>query len=239
MRASANLPAPFKWRLVTTVPWSCLWRNQSISTVGEKKANVKRRFRYASTPLVLFTLLLYAVIVQDMAPLRPRSAGVTAAATFALLGCSSAFFLWGYVFLMLLNAPADEKGQHFYQMHPVAFLLIALVPSGVIALGVRTGIGLFQLRPWARIAAMIWASLTLVLCLCLIALRPFETFFIPDHFVGPTESFNQLMAIALVILLLPASVWWLFLFRMQNVKMQFRGRGAGDRGQESPVTSKA
>src|SRR5208337_2439899 len=77
---------------------------------------------------------------------RPRSAGVTAAATLALLGCGGAFFLWGYFFLAVLNAPPDEFGRHFYSVHPAAFLVIALVPSGLIALGIRTGIGLFQFR---------------------------------------------------------------------------------------------
>jgi hypothetical protein len=156
-----------------------------------------------------------------MATSHPRSAGVTAAATLVLLGCTSAFFFWGYFLLVLLNAPPDDHGNHIYQTHTVAFLLIALVPSSVIALGIRTGIGLFQLRPWARTSAMIWAIITLVFCLSLIALRPFETFFISDRFVAPLESLKQLIAIALVILLLPVSVWWLFLFRMKSVKAQF------------------
>ena len=43
-----------------------------------------------------------------------------------------------------------QSGHHFYQLYPNAFVLIALVPSCVIAIGIRIGIGLFQLRPWAR-----------------------------------------------------------------------------------------
>jgi hypothetical protein len=159
-----------------------------------------------------------------MANPSARSAGVTAAATLAILGCGSAFLLWVYYFLLILNAPPDDRGKHIYQMHPGVFLFIALVPSAVIAIGIRTGIGLFQLRPWARISAMAWASITLVFCLTLIALRPFETFFFPDHFVGEVQSSKQLIAIALVILLLPISVWWLFLFRMKSVKLQFVAR---------------
>jgi hypothetical protein len=153
---------------------------------------------------------------------RLRSAGVTAAATLALLGCSTAFFFWGSFFLGLLNIPADDHGRHIYQTHLGLFLAVAFLPSALIALGIRTGIGLFQLRPWARIAALVWASFALLFCLMLIAIRPFETFFIPYRFVGPLQSLKQLIAIALVILLLPVSVWWLFLFRMQSVKAQFR-----------------
>ncbi|MGB7436491.1 MAG: hypothetical protein WBR26_02995 [Candidatus Acidiferrum sp.] len=160
-----------------------------------------------------------------MASPRPRSAAVTAAATLALLGCSTAFFFWGYFFLRLLNIPPDELGRHLYQTNPVAVLMVGLVPSALIAIGLRTGIGLLHLRPWARVAALVWAAITLVLCLTLIALRPFETFFIPDRFVGPSESLKQLIAIAFIILLLPVSVWWLFLFRMNSVKAQFAGAG--------------
>jgi hypothetical protein len=156
-----------------------------------------------------------------MANPHPRSAAVTAAGTFAILVCASAFFFWGYVLLTLLNSPADELGKHVYQTHPVFVLAVALVPSALIALGIRMGIGLFQLRAWARIAALIWAAIAFFLCVSIIALRPFETFFISERFVGPGESLKQLIVIAFVVLLLPASVWWLFLFRMKSVKEQF------------------
>jgi hypothetical protein len=166
-------------------------------------------------------------MVREMAKLQPRSAGVTAAATFAILLCASAFFFWGHIMLTLLNAPADDHGSHIYQTHPILVLFLALVPSSLFALGIRTGIGLFQLRAWARVAAMIWASVGLLLSLGIIAFRPFETFFIPDRFVAPGESLTQLIAIAFVILLLPLSVWWLFLFRMKSVKAQFASSDSG------------
>ena len=153
---------------------------------------------------------------------RPaRSAGVTAAATLALLGCVSAFFVWGNVLLRLVNAPADEQGKHVYQTHTAAFIVIAVVPSILIPLGIQTGIGLFKLRSWARSAALVWASIALFFCLVMIAFRPFETFFIPDHFVSDMESLEQLAAISFIFLLFPVSLWWLFFFRSKSVKMQF------------------
>jgi len=152
---------------------------------------------------------------------HPRSAAVTAAATLTLLNCACVFFFWGYFLLSLLNAPADAHGRHVYQLYPGPFLLISLVPPAVVAMGIRTGIGLFRLRPWARLAALLWAGLTLAFCLWLIAWRPFETFVISDRFVAPAESMRQLVSVALLILLLPTSVWWLFLFRMESVKLQF------------------
>jgi multisubunit Na+/H+ antiporter MnhB subunit len=168
-----------------------------------------------------------------------RSAGVTAAATLAILGSVSAFFFWGNFFLTLLNAPPDARGNHLYETHPVAFLVIATVPSVLIALGIWTGIGLFQLRRWARRAALTWASIALLFCLLMIAFRPFETFFIPDHFVSELESLKQLIAVAIVLMLLPVSVWWLFFFRTESVKLQFLAAESGGPLQEQSVADKS
>lgn len=150
-----------------------------------------------------------------------RSAGVTCAAALAILGSASAFYLWGSLFLGLLNSPPNSHGKHLYELYPFTFFLMFSVPLFLIASGIRTGIGLFQLRPWARRAALLWASVALCFCLYTIAFRPFETFFFPDHFVSDLESFKQLLAISLVIALFPVSLWWIFLFRMPSVKRQF------------------
>jgi hypothetical protein len=174
-----------------------------------------------------------------MARSNPRSAGVTAAATLAILGSVTAFFLWGNLFLTLLNAPPDPQGKYLYQTHTVAFLLIATVPSVLIALGMWTGIGLFQLRPWARLAALTWASIALVFCLLMIAFRPFETFYIPDHFVSELESLKQLMAIGILLMLFPVSVWWLFFFRAESVKLQFLAADSDGPRQEQSVADKS
>jgi hypothetical protein len=159
-----------------------------------------------------------------MVPARNRSAGVTAAATLAVLGSVIAFLGWGWLFLPLMNLPPDSNGQRAYQVHPITFALIALVPPFLVALGMRTGIGLFQLRPWARKAALWWASIALAFCLSMIALRPFETFAIPERFVTEAESMKQLLAVSAVFMLLPISIWWLFFFRLKSVVEQFEGR---------------
>ena len=152
---------------------------------------------------------------------RLRSAGVTAAATLAILGSASALLAWGYFVLLVLNAPPDIHGKHLYQLFPLAFALVAVVPPALIAIGVRMGIGLLQLRPWARLAALIWASVALFFCLGMIAFRPFETFFFPNRFVTEFQSFRQLVAIAFIIMLMPVSIWWLFYFRAKSVRLQF------------------
>jgi hypothetical protein len=160
-----------------------------------------------------------------MSPTKIRSAGVTAAATLAMMGSAALILLWGSLFLDLLNLPADSAGRRVYHTHLGLFLLIALVPPLLAALGFRTGIGLFQLRPWARRAALLWASIALLFCLAMIALRPYETFAIPEHLVSEAESVKQLLAVSLIFMLLPISIWWLFFFRLARVVCQFESPG--------------
>ena len=150
-----------------------------------------------------------------------RSASVTCAAALAILGSASAFYVWGSLFLGVLNAPPFSHGKRLYELYPFTLLLLFSVPLFLIASGIHTGVGLFQLKPWARRAALLWASVALCFCLYMIAFRPFETFFIPDHFVSEVESFKQLLTISLIVALFPVSVWWIFLFRLPSVKRQF------------------
>lgn len=161
-----------------------------------------------------------------MSPLRSRSAGVTAAATYAILCCATAFVLWGYLILLIVNAPPDDQGQHIYELFPIRFALLVIVPPAIIAVGVRTAIGLLNLKPWARRTSMVWAAVALTLCLSIIAFRPFETFVVPHKFVKQAVLTKQMIAISVVLMLLPVSVWWLFYFRTKNVKLQFLPRDA-------------
>jgi hypothetical protein len=164
---------------------------------------------------------------------RPRSAGVTAAATYALLCCATVFVLWGMVLLRMLNL-RDDQGRSYYELFPISFAMTALLPPAIVAVGVRTAIGVLQLRPWARVLSMVWAAVCLTLCLALITLRPFETFVIPHHFVSELTLTRQMVAISFVFMLLPVSVWWLFYFRRQTVKSQFQETGADKHAVNAP-----
>ena len=169
---------------------------------------------------VLFPFHRACCMVEDMASQLPRSAGVTAAATYAILCCVTMLLVWGFFVLQLLNTQ-DDDGHTFFDYFPVSFMLVAVIPPAIIALGIRTAVGLLQLRPWARRASLIWAATALTLSLGIIAFRPFETFIIPQHFVSNSVLTRQMVAISFVLLLLPASVWWLFYFRTKRVKLQF------------------
>ena len=175
---------------------------------------------------VLFPFRGPCGMVEAMASQPPRSAGVTAAATYAILCCVTSLFVWGFFVLQLLNTQ-DDDGHTFFDYFPLAFVLVAVVPPAIIALGIRTAVGLLQLRLWARRASLIWAATALTLCLGLIAFHPFETFVIPQHFVSQSVLTRQMVAISFVLMLLPVSVWWLFYFRTKSVKRQFLAPASG------------
>jgi hypothetical protein len=181
-------------------------------------ANLIPSYPFHSVPHVFS---LSAVMAETVWTSTRRSAGVTCAAALAILGSSSALFVWGSIFLRVLNAPPASQGKHQYELYPFTWFLMFSVPLFLIASGIRTGIGLFHLKPWARQAALLWAGVALCFCLYLIAFRPFETFFIPDRFVSEMESFKQLLAISLMVAMFPISIWWIFLFRLPSVKRQF------------------
>jgi hypothetical protein len=151
-----------------------------------------------------------------------RSAGVTAAAALAVMESAAILLVWLFFVVALFNVPADAAGKHVFQYLPFTFFVLTFVPPFISAVGIRTGIGLFQRKGWARKAALLWATIALAFCSAIIALRPFETFVFPDRVVTDAEYLRQLLVISVLVLLLPISIWWLFYFRMNSVKAQFR-----------------
>lgn len=180
--------------------------------------NLPLSYPFHSLPLVFF---LSAAMAETVWSSTRRSAGVTCASALAILGSGSALFVWGSLFLGVLNSPPVFNGKHLYELYPFKLFFIFAVPLFLIASGIRTGIGLFQLKPWARRAALLWASVALCFCLYVIAFRPFETFFIPERFVSELESFKQLLVISFIIALFPISLWSIFFFRLPSVRRQF------------------
>jgi hypothetical protein len=150
-----------------------------------------------------------------------RSAGVTAAATLGILGSVSALLVWGWFFLSLLSIPVDRHGKHYTQLHPFAVLVTAMIPPLLIAMGIRISIGLFQLRPWARRGALVWAALALLFSASVIAFYPYETFVIREDLVTPVVSFKQLLAFSFVIFTFPVAGWCLLYFTRRRVIAQF------------------
>jgi hypothetical protein len=150
-----------------------------------------------------------------------RSAGVTAAATLGVLCSLSALLVWGWFFRSMMSLQVDGNGKHLYETHTLVFFAFAVVPPLLVALGVRTSIGLFHLKPWALKGALLWAVLAFVCSSLLIAFQPYETFAIREEFVSPVASEKQLLAISFIIFTFPLGAWWMFYFTRSYVVRQF------------------
>jgi hypothetical protein len=161
-----------------------------------------------------------------------RSAGVTAAATLGILCSVSALLVWGWFFLSMMSIPADGSGRHFYELHTDTFLALAILPPLLVAMGLRISVGLFQLKPWARRGALLWAVLAFVFSSLIIAFKPYETFAIPDDLVSPVASIKQLLAISFVVFTFPLGAWWLLYFTRGRVIAQF----APSASEETPAS---
>jgi hypothetical protein len=122
----------------------------------------------------------------------------------------------------MLAAPADDKGKHIYETQTLMFVVLAVVPPLLVALGIRTSIGLFQLKPWARKGALLWGVLAFVMSSLVIAFQPYETFVIREEFVSPVVSIKQLLSISFVIFTFPLGAWWIFYFTRSRVVKQFQ-----------------
>ncbi len=157
-----------------------------------------------------------------------RSAGITAAAALGILCSISAFLVWGWFFLLMMSLQIGDNGKHLYETHTLIFLTFTIIPPLLIALGLRTSIGLFHLKSWALKGALIWAVLSFVCSSLLIAFQPYETFAIRDEFVSSVSSQKQLLAISFVIFTLPLGAWWMLYFTRPHVIRQF-GKSAAKR----------
>lgn len=148
---------------------------------------------------------------------------MTAAAVVSLLS-SIVTLLFGVVFAFaafVQPQPASPIGSF-----KVYMLSLAAFTIGLSSLGIATAVGLFRLRPWARISILIFSGIVAPLCLLTTALM----FFVP---LPPTPEFpggeSTLRAIVTGIYALPLLIttWWLIQFSTARTKAAFAGDGVG------------
>ena len=102
-----------------------------------------------------------------------------------------------------------------------AATIMFVVMFFVAAFGILTGIGLFQLKNWARISALVWAGITVFfgsLALIFILIIPFPT--VPS---APAVNMTAVKGMLAIFYGLPIliGVWWLILFNQKNTKGLF------------------
>lgn len=149
-----------------------------------------------------------------------RSIGVTVSAVVVLLGCLGMLFLGA----LTLAAPFLPKGPAAPPAPP--FILMLISASMIFALaawGILTAIGLFRLRPWARISMLIFS----VFLVFTTMISTVAIFLVPMP-AGKNVSSQIMIGVrvgigSFYLGLMLIGVWWLYLFNKRTVKDQFRG----------------
>lgn len=97
---------------------------------------------------------------------------------------------------------------------------------GLSIFGVATGIGLFLLRNWARISALIWAGLSVFFGLAGVVVIFFSAA-LPASENLPAQSMwiFRLVLAAIYGIPLFIGIWWLILLNRRAIKLQFPGSG--------------
>ncbi|MGH9741032.1 MAG: hypothetical protein ACRD51_01640, partial [Candidatus Acidiferrum sp.] len=159
---------------------------------------------------------------------RP-SASVIASGVVAILGSlliflGSALGLFG---LLLVKMPAGLSQQSpFLRIATIGLMVLGVVCA---IFGVVTGVGLFLLRGWARVSALVWAGICF--SFGLIGIPIALVMRIPTGAASPDLPANFALLFRIILLVIYAmplavGIWWLVLFSRPSVKQQFVGTGA-------------
>jgi hypothetical protein len=161
---------------------------------------------------------------EDLVPEKNRSAAITVIAVLQLIGSILLLALAGFMaFAMVMATPPANDPRlppMFFTVMRVVLPLFYAVPA---VWGIVTGVGLLQLKNWARIS-------TIVISILLIVFGAFGiltsmVFFLkppPGNGVDP-RMFTIIGAVTAVFALaqIGIGVWWMVFFNRANVKAQF------------------
>ncbi|HEV2287420.1 MAG TPA: hypothetical protein VGR81_00545 [Candidatus Acidoferrales bacterium] len=154
-----------------------------------------------------------------------RSGAVTAAAVVMFIG--SALLLLMTAVMLLGGLVAQFSAQLPQEQRGLEIMVAAMYALGMIW-GVATGIGVLQLRPWARISAIVMSVLAIGFS-CMGILGAAIVPRIMESQPNVPAQFVELgVIIAVVGMLIPLgiAIWWLILFTRKRVILEFSTRGA-------------
>jgi hypothetical protein len=151
-----------------------------------------------------------------------RPGGVTAAAVVSLL-CSLLTLLFGVGFAFAAFVqPATPSPIGSYTVY---MLSLAAFTLGFSGLGIATSVGLFRLRPWARISMLIFSGIVAPLCLLTTALLFFMPLPAPPGFPGGEPALRAIVS-GIYALPLAITTWWLIQFSTARTKAAFAADSA-------------
>jgi hypothetical protein len=152
------------------------------------------------------------------------SASVIIAAILAILGSLFAMLCLGLGLMGLYLGPAANGSP---EVPAIPQPVVAAATAGIVFLfvlsvvGIITGIGLFQLKNWARMSALIWAGIAVLFCtLTVVAILIFP---FPTLPTAQSTNMTSVKALLVVFYGIPivVGVWWLILFNQKNTRALF------------------
>ncbi len=150
-------------------------------------------------------------------------ASVILSAILAILGSLFSMLCLGLGLMGLYLTPAGRDVPAVPQFARAAATIMFVIMFVVAIVGVSTGIGLFKLKNWARISALIWAGITVLFC----TLGVIGILFLPFPAMPTTQNVNVSAVKGLLVfsygLPILVGVWWLVLFNQEKTKALFRG----------------
>lgn len=156
------------------------------------------------------------------------SVAVTIAGIVAILGSLFMMLCLGLGLMGLYLTPAAKARPDVPPIPPFALTaatILFVVMFFVAAFGILTGIGLFQLKNWARISALVWAGITVFfssIAMVAILVIPFGSL---TNAQGTGVNVAGVKAVLAIFYGVPIviGVWWLILFNQKNIKALFTG----------------
>jgi len=175
--------------------------------------------------------LLEMIYRQSMRTSTRSSASIIAAGVIAILGSllvilGTGMSLFAYLFATLQTASIEQPP--FVRIVGIVTMAVAMACA---IFGIATGIGLFRLRNWARISALVWAGISFFFGLIGIPIAIFMSVPRTSSSPGLPDNFTIIFRITLLVvygLPLAVGIWWLILFNRHAIKEQFKGTAPVD-----------
>ena len=151
------------------------------------------------------------------------SASVISAGVVAILGSILAILGCALGIIGTTAISTSRSGQNLPAFVKPVTIAVMLFFMAVAVFGLFTGFGLFRLKNWARISALVWAGVTAFFGACTLLFTLFMPF--------PTTPGQEPISTALlktfmfVFYGIPfgVGIWWLILFNRPGIRAQFSG----------------
>ena len=150
-----------------------------------------------------------------------RSGDVTASAIILFCGSGLIILMAVLMVLAFTTTPLPPEQRAVEVMMPIVYALIA-------AWGIATGVGILQLRPWARISTIVMSSAAIFFTVCGALGMMMVPLLLQQEPGVSAAAVKVVVFVGLIIMAVPLAIaiWWVILFTRKRVQLEFATRGA-------------